>query len=222
VRKPIAALFAALTFLAACEVLPPAVAQTDPARIIVVGDSVTEQAYGYLGGWQGAPGDVVKVSGSGWDLDDAEGPYAAAVADGVDITILALGPNDADPASGGWTLYDLVNFHDFLGTTVPADTCVVVELPRHKTGTLFPSGGAWATQLDEARADLIDLASPGGHTAPPYGPVRGRGGLADAHSPTPGAVGERRHPPRQRDSGDGTATGLLGRRTPLPVKGDLR
>jgi hypothetical protein len=41
----------------------------------------------------------------------------------------------------------------------------VVELPRHKSG--FPP--AWATQLDEARADLIDLASPGGHTAPPPG-----------------------------------------------------
>jgi hypothetical protein len=165
VRKPFAALFAALTFLAACEVLPPAVAQSDPVRIIVVGDSVTEQAYGYLGGWQGAPSpDVVKVAGSGWDLDDAEPGYAQAVAEGTpDITVLALGPNDANPSNGGWDLYDLANFYDFLNTTVPTGTCVVIELPRYKSG--FPP--AWATQLDEARADLIDLASPGGHTAPP-------------------------------------------------------
>jgi hypothetical protein len=165
-RKPLAALFVALTFLAACEVLSPAVAQPTEPRIVVIGDSVTEQAYGYLGGWQDAPSsDVVKVSGSGWDLDDAEGPYAAAIADGVDITVLALGPNDADPATGGWTLYDVANFHDFLGSAVPSGSCVVVELPRHKSG--FPA--AWATELNEARDSLLDLASPGGSFAPPAG-----------------------------------------------------
>lgn len=177
-RKPLAALFVALVFLAACDVLPPAVAQTDPEpRIVVVGDSVTEQAYGYLGGWQGAPSsNVVKVSGSGWSMDCAEVPYAQAVADGApDITVVALGPNDADPANrtggcdpnndGGWNLYDVANFSDFLSTAVPAGSCVVVELPRHKSG--FPA--TWATQLDEARADLLDLASPGGTYSPPAG-----------------------------------------------------
>jgi hypothetical protein len=169
VRKLIAALLATLAFTAACGIPTgprPSFAQADPVRIVVVGDSVTEQAHGFLGGWQGAPSsDVVKVSGSGWDLDDAEPGYAAAIANGVDITILALGPNDANPTNGGWDLYDLANFYDFLNTTVPTGTCVVVELPRHKSG--FPA--AWATQLDEARADLIDLSSPGGHTAPPPG-----------------------------------------------------
>lgn len=140
-------------------------AQPDPPRIIVVGDSVTEQAYSYLGGWVAAPGDVVKIAGAGWDVDDAEGPYATAVAEAPpDVTVIALGPNDANPATGGWTLYDIANFND-LFAAAPEGSCVVVVLPRHGAG--FPH--TWAVELDEARTHIVDLVAPGGALNPPPG-----------------------------------------------------
>lgn len=157
-RKTLAALLAALT-----PYVPPA--QPDPPRIVVVGDSVTEQAYSYLGGWVDAPGDVVKIAGAGWDVDDVEGPYATAVAeDPPDVTVVALGPNDADPTAGGWTLYDIANWWDLLDTA-PEGSCVVVVLPRHGAG--FPH--AWAVELDEARTNIVDLVAPGGSLNPPPG-----------------------------------------------------
>lgn len=156
---------AALSLLPACDVLPPAVAQPTGPRIIVVGDSVTEQAYGYAGGWVDAPSsDVVKIAGSGWDLEDAEPGYGEALAQAEpDVTVVALGPNDADPASGGWDINDVYRWYGFLNFTVPPGGCVVVVLPRHKSG--FPP--AWAAELNEARDYMVDLASPGGQFAPP-------------------------------------------------------
>lgn len=132
--------------------------------IDVLGDSVTEQAYGHVGGWTGAPSlDTEKIAGAGWSVDEVEALYAASVAaDSPDVTVIALGPNDANPAGGGWTLYDIANWYDLLRGT-PEGSCIVVVLPRHGAG--FPS--AWATELNKARQWIVDLMAPGGQFEPP-------------------------------------------------------
>lgn len=132
--------------------------------IDVLGDSVTEQAYNHVGGWSGSPSiDTQKIAGSGWSVDDVEAPYAASVAaDPPEVTVIALGPNDANPATGGWDLYDIANWYDLLRAT-PEGSCIVVVLPRHGAG--FPSG--WASELNEARGWVVDLMAPGGQFPPP-------------------------------------------------------
>jgi hypothetical protein len=137
--------------------------------IDVLGDSITEQAYSGAGGWSGSPSiDTQKIAGAGWEVDDVEGPYAASVAaDPPDVTVIALGPNDADPADGGWTLYDIANWYDLLRAT-PEGSCIVVVLPRHGAG--FPA--AWATELNEARGYMVDLMAPGGIFEPPANRTR--------------------------------------------------
>jgi hypothetical protein len=161
-RRLKVATLAALT-VASC--IPAGANPPGPLDTIdVLGDSVTEQAYSGAGGWSGSPSlDTQKIAGSGWDVDDVEAPYAASVAaDPPDVTVIALGPNDADPAGGGWTLYDIANWYDLLQAT-PEGSCIVVVLPRHGPG--FP--GTWAAELNEARTYMVDLMSPGGQFEPP-------------------------------------------------------
>jgi hypothetical protein len=171
VYKLVAALTAALTFLSG----PTAAAQDpttsssttvppDPVSIDVVGDSLTAQAHEYLGGWVNAPSsDTQRIAEPGWDMDDAEAPYAASVAESPpDVTVLALGPNDA-ALPAGWDLYDIVQWHGFLNDQVPDGSCLVLVLPR-----FGPAANAtWSREVNEARGYMVDLVSPGGQWPPP-------------------------------------------------------
>lgn len=138
----------------------------EPASSVdVVGDSLTVQAFEYLGGWVDAPSsDTERIAEAGWSMVQAQGPYSASVAaHPPDVTVLALGNNDSDPASGGWDLFDIVRWHDFLHQEVPAGSCVVLVLPRF--GPAAPL--AWAREVNEARGYLVDLVAPGGQFQPP-------------------------------------------------------
>lgn len=134
-----------------------------PLSVDVVGDSLTVQAHEYLGGWVDAPSsDVEKIAAPGWSVAEAQGPYNASVAaHPPDVTVLALGPNDA-AGTAGWDLGDIVRWYDFLRTT-PARSCVAVVLPRF--GPSAPL--AWAREVNEARGYIVDLVAPGGQFAPP-------------------------------------------------------
>jgi hypothetical protein len=176
VHKLVAALTAALTFLSG----PTAAAQdpttsssttsstvpADPVSIDVVGDSLTAQAHEYLGGWVDAPSsDTERIAEPGWDMDDAEAPYAASVAeDPPDVTVLALGPNDA-ALPAGWDLYDIVQWHGFLNDQVPEGSCLVLVLPRFGPA----ANVTWSREVNEARGYMVDLVSPGGQFEPPAG-----------------------------------------------------
>jgi hypothetical protein len=165
VYKLVAALTAALTFLSG----PTAAAQDpttsssttsvppDPVSIDVVGDSLTAQAREYLGGWVDAPSsDTQRIAEPGWDMDDAEAPYAASVAaNPPDVTVLALGPNDA-ALPAGWDLYDIAQWHGFLNNQVPDGSCLVLVLPRFGP----TANAAWSREVNEARGYMVDLVSP--------------------------------------------------------------
>lgn len=171
--KLVAALTAALTFLSS----PTAAAQdpttssststTVPEPVLsvdVVGDSLTAQAHEYLGGWVDAPSsDTERIAEPGWDMDDVEAPYAASVAaHPPDVTVLALGPNDA-ALPAGWDLYDIARWHDFLHNQVPDGSCVVLVLPRFGPA----ANVTWSREVNEARGYMVDLVAPGGQFQPP-------------------------------------------------------
>lgn len=171
-HKTVAALLVA--FLAPCQTTtttepPSTTSSTIPEPVLsvdVVGDSLTAQAYEYVGGWVDAPSsDTERIAEPGWDMADAQGPYNASVAaNPPDVTVLALGNNDADPASGGWDIFDIVRWNTFLAST-PAGSCIVVVLPRFgPTANLN-----WAREVNEARGFIVDLVAPGGQFQPPPG-----------------------------------------------------
>lgn len=159
--RPIAALLVAL--IGPCA--QPTTTQPDPEplSVDVVGDSLTAQAYEYLGGWVDAPSsDVERIAEPGWSIAEAQGPYSASVAaNPPDVTVLALGPNDASGAAG-WDLGDIVRWYDFLRST-PEGSCVVVVLPRF--GPSAPL--AWSREVNEARGYIVDLVDPGRQFDPP-------------------------------------------------------
>jgi hypothetical protein len=99
--------------------------------VVVLGDSVTEQAFGYLGGPTGAaPPRLRRWSGVGWTLADAVAAAGVAplASNGTDVVVIALGPNDAAAPDDGWNARDVTRWRGLLATVAPA-TCVVVVLP---------------------------------------------------------------------------------------------
>src|SRR5919202_1723606 len=159
---------AALLALASVAVLVTADAQSEasgsPARLAsagrvdLVGDSVTEQAFGYLGGevGTGAPSHLDRWSGTGWTGADVAAHTEARAKDGeLDALIVALGPNDASPADGGWDATDVARWRRLLATP-GAGACVVVVLPGWGEQL---DGTPWARAMERMRADVRDLAA---------------------------------------------------------------
>jgi len=120
--------------------------------VVLLGDSVTEQAFGYLDGpTSGAPARLHRWSHVGWTLEAATAHAGTAVAAASTGTlVLAVGPNDAAPWDGGWTDDDVAHWQATLDD-VPAATCVAV---------VFPGWGAklhgtpWERSMEQMRTDV--------------------------------------------------------------------
>jgi hypothetical protein len=145
------------TIGAACE--PEATVRPVPeaGTVDIAGNSLTEQAYGYLGGWVGAPEglDIQKVAGSGWAAPEAQAAISANVRSGrPEILVVALGENEAHPDSGGWTNADERSFVQLMASPNRA-TCVVVVLPGSGVGIL----PGWGPEIAEARDYMLYAAS---------------------------------------------------------------
>jgi hypothetical protein len=123
--------------------------------VVLLGDSVTEQAFGYLGGpTDGAPARLRRWSHVGWTLPVAADHAGSAVdAPSTGTLVLAAGPNDAAPWDDGWTREDVARWQDLLDG-VPATTCVAVVLP----GWGAPLDGTpWAHAMEQMRTDVVRL-----------------------------------------------------------------
>jgi hypothetical protein len=144
----------------------------DPVSIDVVGDSLTAQVYEYLGGWVDAPSsDTQRIAEAGWSMIQAQAPYNASVAaNPPDVTVVALGNNDAHPDGGGWDLFDIVRWNDFFAST-PTGSCIVVVLARFGPSPSAPppNFNTWSAEVNEGRRYIVDLVTPGGQFSPPPG-----------------------------------------------------
>jgi hypothetical protein len=151
-------------------VTPAAAATPDPAaasepgagagadsgsNVVLLGDSVTEQAFGYVGGpTSDAPARLDRWSHVGWTLPVAAEHAGTAVdASSTGILVLAAGPNDAAPWDDGWTGEDVARWQDIL-EGVPATTCVAVVLPGW--GAALDST-AWERSMQQMRTDVVGL-----------------------------------------------------------------
>lgn len=129
----------------ACEPAPP---PPLPGTVDVAGDSVSAQAFGYT---TARPGVTARANTEmvryGWGCHDVEARLRQHIAARrPEILIWALGPNDANPATGGYELSDLACWAGAFEDTHP-ETCIVVVLPGYGAG-IAP---AWAREIDEAR-----------------------------------------------------------------------
>jgi hypothetical protein len=145
-----------------------------PGKVIVVGDSVTQQAFdpnadGVNTYTASAPG-VVNVgfkqfSHMGWDVADVQATMEQhAVVRWPQKFVVAMGLNDAGTLfSDGWTVDDLNRFRTLINTVHP-NACVAIVLPGHGATGATPWFSAWAAQIDEARVDLAGLVNERPHT----------------------------------------------------------
>jgi len=131
--------------------------------VVLLGDSVTEQAFGYLGGpTQGAPARLHRWSHVGWTLR-AAADHAGGTLDAVSTgtVVVAVGPNDAAPWDGGWTDDDVARWQATLDG-IPAATCVAVVLPGWGAAL---HGTPWERGMEQMRSDvqrLVDARQAGG------------------------------------------------------------
>jgi hypothetical protein len=167
-RRRTLLVLASIAVLVTTDAQAPASARTSAAtwQVDLVGDSVTEQAFGYLGGEVGtdAPSHLDRWSGTGWTVADVEA-HTEARADehALDALIVALGPNDASPTNGGWDASDVDRWRRLLATPDP-NACVVVVLP----GWGAPLDGTpWARAMEQMRADVRALAADRAGTGAP-------------------------------------------------------
>jgi hypothetical protein len=120
-------------------------------NVVLLGDSVTEQAFGYLDGTSdhsaGEAPDrhhLHRWSGTGWTAAVAmrhAGPTPLTSAR-TNALVVALGPNDAASWDDGWNATDVARWRRLLTEPSP-DTCVVVVLPgwgHHLDGTAWAGG----------------------------------------------------------------------------------
>ena len=128
-----------------------------PAHVVLLGDSVSEQAFGYLGGATGdAPTHLQRWSHNGWTIRDAADHAGAAVTSAdTDVLVLAVGPNDAAPEHGGWNDDDLTRWRNVLDGAA-TDTCVAVVLPGWGAAL---HGTAWEQGLRSMRSDVGGLVA---------------------------------------------------------------
>src|SRR5262249_50406934 len=144
-------------------------------NVVLLGDSVTEQAFGYLGGaggsGAGASGEAPdrhhlrRWSGTGWTVADAlhharTTPLTSAKTDAL---VVALGPNAAASWDDGWNGADVTRWRHLLTGANP-DTCVVVVLP----GWGRPlDGTAWADGMQAMRRTAERLVADRAATGAP-------------------------------------------------------
>jgi hypothetical protein len=138
---------------------PPRAAVRSGDDVVLLGDSVTEQAFGYLGGASvGAPAHLRlrRWSRTGWTLRAAADHAGRAVTSpSTGTLVLAVGPNDAAPWDHGWTSVDVARWRGVL-ERAPARACVAVVLP----GWGAPlSGTPWARSLVRMRSDVAALVA---------------------------------------------------------------
>lgn len=129
----------------ACEPAPP---PPTPGTVDIAGDSVSQQAFGYT---TARPGVTARANTEmvrwGWGCHDVEATLRRHVAAARPaVLIWALGPNDADPARGGWALDDMACWMGVFEDLHPS-TCLVVVLPGYGAGM----NPVWADEIDEAR-----------------------------------------------------------------------
>ncbi|HEV7762363.1 MAG TPA: hypothetical protein VGO78_25315 [Acidimicrobiales bacterium] len=156
---------------------PASAAAGRGADVVLLGDSVTEQAFGYLGGpTAGAPAHLHRWSRTGWTLRNAADHAGAALSSSRTGTlVIALGPNDAAPWDHGWNHDDVTRWRRVLAGAAPA-TCVAVVLP----GWGAPlRGTVWEHDLRRMRSAVDGLVAARRATGSPtveldWLPVTGR------------------------------------------------
>lgn len=143
-----------------------------PGKVMVVGDSVTQQAFdpdadGVDTYTANAPAatDLLLFKKMGWSTKDVQ-----TTANNYSIFrhpekfIVAMGLNDAGTFfADGWNPDDLERFRTLINTP-HADACVALVLPGHAPTGDTPWFNSWATEIDQARADLAQLAAQRPHT----------------------------------------------------------
>lgn len=125
--------------------------------VVLLGDSLTEQAFGILGGpTAGAPAHLRRWSHVGWTLRAAADHAGTAVTSSRTATLLlAVGPNDAAEWDHGWNADDVARWQGVLDRA-PASTCVAVVLP----GWGAPLDGTpWAQAMARMRADVTEMVA---------------------------------------------------------------
>jgi hypothetical protein len=124
--------------------------------VFLGGDSLTFTAIWDRGPGEDAPDDLTWVAWLGWTAAEVQPRLHQAVALGqADTVVLALGVNDSSPtANDGWTTSDVWRFQRLLDSA-QTTACVVIVLPGYGDGV----DARHAAELDEARADLKDLAN---------------------------------------------------------------
>jgi hypothetical protein len=136
-----------------------------PGKVIVVGDSVTQQAFdpdgdGTNSYTTNAPADRNIFAKMGWTTKDVQTTVNNySIFRHPQKLVVAVGLNDASTFfSDGWTADDLTRFRTLLNTP-NANTCIALVLPGHAETGSTSWFNSWAAQIDEARADLITLAA---------------------------------------------------------------
>ena len=138
-----------------------------PDRVIVVGDSVTQQAFdpnadGTFSYTANAPTVANRgvFAAAGWavpQVQDTVNNYS--IFRWPERLVVAMGLNDASTLAGdGWNTDDLNRFRTLINTP-QSNTCVVLVLPGHAATGSTPWFSQWATEIDQARADLTQLAT---------------------------------------------------------------
>jgi len=135
--------------------------------VFVGGDSLTFTAMWNHGPGEGAPADLTWAAWLGWTTADLQPQLDWAVALGrADTVVLALGTNDSSlSGADGWTATDVTRFQRLIDAP-GATACVVIVLPGYGDGV----DPLHVIELDEARADLEELANQRGRKAG-YGPT---------------------------------------------------
>jgi hypothetical protein len=143
-----------------------------PGTVIVVGDSVSQQAFdpnadGSFTYTTSAPPSAKRkvLAHMGWDATDVEGAVSNnATLRWPEKLVVGVGLVDAATLFGdGWTPTDLDHFRTLINTP-HTSTCVAIVLPGHGATGDTPWFAAWATEIDEARVDLAQLATERPHT----------------------------------------------------------
>jgi hypothetical protein len=135
----------------------PAAGADDGRNVVLLGDSVTEQAFGYLGGpTADAPAHLRRWSKTGWTVADAVAHAGTALtASSTGVLVVALGPNDAASWDDGWNSSDVARWRALLAAPAP-DTCVAVVLPGWGAAL---RGTTWEHDLLTMRADVRALVA---------------------------------------------------------------